>query len=138
MLARVFGTAEPWSLLPLRIVLGGIFIVHGSQKLFVFGFPGVARFLGGLGFHPATVWAVVLILVELLGGIAILVGFMTMWAALLIAIEMVIAINRVVWKTGFYTPRGWEFNIALIAACLTLVLAGAKRPSVDRGMPKEI
>lgn len=139
-MARIFGTAEPWSLLPLRIALGGIFIVHGSQKLFVFGFPGVARYLTHLGgFHPVMFWAVVLVAVEFLGGIAILVGFMTRWAVLLITIEMVIAIDRVVWPTGFFVPpRGLEFNIALIAACLTLLLAGAKRPSVDRGLGKEL
>ena len=138
MLARIFGTGEPWSLLPLRIAIGGIFIVHGSQKLFVFGFPGVARYLGHLGgFHPVMFWAVVLTLVELLGGIAILVGFMTRWAVLLITIEMVIAIDRVVWRTGFFTSSGMEFNIVLIAACLTLLQAGAKRPSVDRALPKE-
>ena len=138
MLARIFGTAEPWSLVPLRIALGGIFLVHGGQKLFFLGVPRVAKFVGGLGFHPATPWAVLLIVVEILGGLAILVGFMTRWAALLLAIEMLIAINRVVLKTGFFTPRGWEFNMALVAACLTLLFAGAKRPSVDRGMPKEL
>jgi len=138
MLARIFGTAEPWSLLPLRIALGGIFIVHGSQKLFVLGFPRVAGFLGKLGFHPAMFWAVVLILVELLGGIAILVGFMTRWAVALITIEMIVAIYRVVWRTGFFVPVGVEFNMMLIAACLSLLLAGAKRPSVDQGLPKEL
>ncbi len=133
MLARIFGPAEPWSLLPIRIGLGGIFLIHGSQKLFVFGIPGVAKYLGGLGFHPAMFWAVVLSLVEFLGGIAILVGFMTRWAVLLITIEMVIAIYRVVLRTGFFVPRGVEFNVALIAACLTLLLAGARKPSIDRG-----
>ncbi len=137
MLARIFRPTEPWSLLPLRIALGGIFIIHGSQKLFVFGLPGVARFVGKLGFHPMMFWAVVLALVELLGGIAILVGFMTRWAVLLITIEMIIAIDLVVWRTGFFTPSGMEFNIALIAACLTLLLAGAKKPSVDQRLPKE-
>jgi putative oxidoreductase len=135
----MLGTAEPWSLLPLRIALGGIFIVHGSQKLLVFGFGGVARYLAHLGgFHPVMFWAVVLTLVELLGGMAILVGFMTRWAALLIAVEMVIAIDRVVWRTGFFVPPiGMEFNLALIGACLTLLAAGAKKPSVDRGLSKE-
>ena len=139
MLARLFATAEPWSLLPLRIALGGIFIVHGSQKLFVFGFPGVAKYLIARGFHPAMFWAIVLILVELLGGIAILVGFMTRWAVALITIEMIVAIYRVVWRTGFFVPgAGVEFNIALIAASLTLLLAGAKKPSVDQGLSKEL
>lgn len=138
MLARLVGTAEPWSLLPLRIVVGGIFIVHGAQKLFVFGFPGVAKFLGGLGFHPAMFWAVVVSLVEFLGGIAILAGFMTRWAALLIAIEMVVAILRVNLARGFYATGGFEFPLALLAACLTLLGAGAKRPSINHGPAKEL
>jgi uncharacterized membrane protein YphA (DoxX/SURF4 family) len=33
MLVRLVGGAEPWSLLPLRIVVGVVFLVHGGQKL---------------------------------------------------------------------------------------------------------
>lgn len=136
MLARIFGTVEPWSLLPLRVAVGVIFIAHGAQKLFAIGLPGVARFLGGLGFHPGMFWAVVVSLVEFLGGIAILAGFLTRWAALLIAIEMVVAILRVNLRRGFFEP-GLEFPLVLLGACLTLLLAGAKRLSVDRTLPGE-
>jgi len=139
MLARIFGKAEPWSLLPLRIVVGIIFIIHGGQKLFVFGFSGVAGFFGQIGIQPAMFWAVIVTLVEFLGGIAILVGFLTRWAALLIAIDMLVAILWVLLPKGFFASKGgYEFELLILAGCLTLLLAGAKRPSVDQTLPKEI
>jgi len=137
MLARIAGRAEPWSLLPLRVGVGIVFIVHGGQKLFLFGFPGVARFLSGLGFQPPMFWAVVVTLVEFFGGIAILAGFLTRWAAALIAIEMIVAV-RVSWARGFFSDKGgYELPLILLAACLTILLAGAKKPSVDQALPRE-
>jgi putative oxidoreductase len=137
MLSRIVGTAAPWSILPARIVLGFIFMMHGGQKLFVFGLPGVARFLGGLGFHPAMFWAVIVTFNELLGGIAVLTGFLTRWAALLIAIEMTVVILRVKLTKGLFQPQGFELELALWAICLTLVLTGPGKPSIDQALHKE-
>lgn len=139
MLARIFEKAEPWSLLPLRIVVGIIFIVHGGQKLFVFGFSGFAGFLVQQGIQPAMFWSVIVTLVEFLGGIAILIGFLTRWAALLLAVDMLVAVLAVHLKKGFFVSQGgYEFALLNLAACLTLLLAGAKKPSVDQALPKEL
>jgi putative oxidoreductase len=106
MLARLVGAAEPWSLLPLRIVVGVVFLVHGGQKLFVFGLAGFAGYLGKLGLEPAPFWSVVVTAVEFLGGIAVLVGFLTRWAALFLAVDMLVAIFTVHLPKGFFVDKG--------------------------------
>jgi putative oxidoreductase len=139
MLARLLGGAEPWSLLPLRIVVGVVFLVHGGQKLFVLGLDGFAGFLGKLGIEPPLFWSVVVIAVELLGGIAVLAGFLTRWAALFLAVDMLVAIFTVHLPRGFFGDKGgYEFPLTLLGACLTILLAGAKAPSVDRRLSSEI
>jgi putative oxidoreductase len=139
MLARLVGGAEPWSLLPLRIVVGVVFLVHGSQKLLVFGLAGFAGYLGKLGIEPALFWSVVVTAVEFLGGIAVLVGLLTRWAALFLAVDLLVAIVTVHLPKGFFMDKGgYEFPLTLLGACLTILLAGAKTPSVDRRLPREI
>ena len=63
-----------WGVVPLRAVVGVVFVVHGTQKLFGFGLAGTAGFLGSLGIPLPTVAAAVVIAVELLGGLALLLG----------------------------------------------------------------
>jgi putative oxidoreductase len=64
-------------ILPLRLVVGLVFVMHGGQKLFSTGLVGTTGFLGQLGIPLPGVAAVVLIAVELLGGLAILLGLRT-------------------------------------------------------------
>src|SRR2546430_8359996 len=63
------GSNQQWGLTVLRVIVGIVFLVHGAQKLFVFGFHGVAGMLGGMGIPVPAVSAVILTLVEFLGGI---------------------------------------------------------------------
>lgn len=114
-----------WGLVPLRIVLGAVFIMHGTQKLFDFGVAGTADILGKLGIPFATGAAILLIVLETLGGAAILVGAYARPVALLLAIEMCVAIPVARFKGGFFTPYGYEFEVTLLGACLTLALLGS-------------
>src|SRR6266480_7469827 len=81
-----------WGMLPLRIVVGLVFLMHGGQKLFVFGVAGTADIMGKLGLPLPTLCAVIAIAVELLGGGAILLGVFARLAGALLAFEMVVAI----------------------------------------------
>jgi len=122
--------AVNWGLVPLRLVVGLVFVVHGAQKLFVFGLGGAAGFMGKVGIPLPSVAATVVIAVEILGGLALILGLGTRVAAALLAFEMVVAILTVRLKMGFM--GGYEFELTLLAASLTLALLGAGPVSVKR------
>jgi putative oxidoreductase len=127
---------QSWGLTVLRVGVGIVFIAHGCQKLFVWGFHGVAGFLGANGIPLPVVAAVVLTLVEFVGGIALLLGLLTRWAALLLAVDMVVAILAVHFKNGFFLPKGYEFVLTLMVANIALLLAGPGAASVDGAISK--
>jgi putative oxidoreductase len=132
VLARIVSWAEPYSVLPLRIVVGLIFIGHGGHTLFVAGFSGGERVASQLGLRPPDVWGVLIILVEFIGGLGILLGILTRWAALLLTIEVVLTILRVQGLRGLLTsPASYQSSLMLAAACLTLLVTGAKKPAID-------
>ena len=120
-----------WGLLILRVAVGVVFLMHGGQKLFVFGLPGVAGMLTTLGIPAPSVAAVVLSLVEFVGGALLVIGLFTRYAAALIVIDMAVAILKVHLPNGFFLPRGYEFPLILLCACAALVLLGAGAWSID-------
>jgi Predicted membrane protein len=116
-----FGT---WGMLPLRIAVGLVFLMHGGQKLFVFGVAGTADIMDKLGIPLPYAAALVVITVELLGGLAILLGAFTRIAGALLAFEMVVAIIVARLHGGFFAPYGYEFELTLLMASLTFALCG--------------
>ena len=113
-----------WGMLPLRIAVGLVFLMHGGQKFFVFGIGGTADIMGKLGLPLPFVSATVVIAVELLGGLAILLGVFTRVAGALLAFEMVVAILVARFHGGFFAPYGYEFELTLLGACLTFAFNG--------------
>lgn len=108
----------------IRIVVGVIFVMHGWQKL-SWGFQHVAEFLGSLHIPLPALAAVVLTLVEMLGGIMLILGVLTRYVAALLAIDMLVAIIAYHAKNGFFAPQGIEFPLLLLAANVNLILTGA-------------
>jgi putative oxidoreductase len=118
-----------YAALPLRIVLGCSFVVLGLQKLAgYFDGPGLARtaeLMATGGLTPGTFWAWIVGVLELLGGAAIVLGLLTRWAALVLALESLAA-----------TIAGWqltnvEFRLAALAAFVALALLGPQRYALD-------
>lgn len=113
-----------WGIALLRVVVGVIFVMHGWQKLSM-GFHNVGQFLGSLGIPLPTLAAVVLTIIELLAGIALIVGVVTRYAAALLAIDMLVALITFHVKNGFFVPNGIEFPLLLLSANITSILSGA-------------
>ena len=139
MLAQYFAGAEKSSMLPLRLALGAVFIMHGARTLFVNGLPWLAGFLENLGVPAPMAFAALSSLIELAGGAALLLGAFTRLAALLLAGNMAVAFFLVHMTKGFFvTKGGFEFVMVLFAGCVSILLAGAGRPSIEHSMGREL
>jgi putative oxidoreductase len=123
----------PYGALALRVALGFMFVAHAWLKLAVFTMPGFAGFLGSVGLPTILAWPIVL--AELFGGIALIVGFHArlVAAALLPVLLGALAIHA---PNGwlFTAPNGgWEYPAFLALASLAQLLIGdgayALRPS---------
>jgi putative oxidoreductase len=126
----------PYAALVLRVTLGALFLAHAGLKLFVFTPAGTAKFFGSLGFPPEL--AYVVMTVEVLSGVALILGVWTRYASLAGIPVLLGAIFTVHGAAGFFftNPKGgWEYPafwaIALVAQALLGDGAFALRPSRD-------
>lgn len=123
--------SSPWGMLPIRIAVGLVFLMHGGQKLFVFGVAGTADIMSKLGIPLPTIAAIVVITVELLGGLAILLGVFSRTAGALLAFEMMVAILVARLHGGFFAPYGYEFELTLLMVCLAFAVSGPGGASLE-------
>ena len=122
-----FADQAEWGLLALRLAIGAIFIVHGWPK--VTGARGMAAAMGGGEAKPVLVGVFTLQgIVEIGGGILMILGVLTQLVALAFAIIMIGAIflKNTQMRTGFMSQQttGWEFDLVLLAGNILLFLAG--------------
>lgn len=123
-------------LLILRLVLGLSFIGHGAQKLFGwfggYGPKGTGGWLESIGIKPGVPMAVVVGLLEFVGGLLFASGFLTILGAAMIILAMLGAIVKVHAKNGYWaTSNGYELNLLIIAVALAVALMGAGAYSLD-------
>jgi putative oxidoreductase len=131
------GSNRSWGLTVLRVVVGIVFVMHGWQKLFGMKLPGVTGMMTAIGIPWPGFFAVVVTFVELLGGIALILGVATRVAAGLLAIDMMVAVLKVHLSHGFFLPMGFEFALSMLAANICLALAGGGAASLDGALGKK-
>jgi len=116
-----FNRLQPLAQFLMRMALGAILIAHGYHKVFG-GFHHHMEFVGSLGL-PA--WMAYLSTgTEFFGGIAIVLGLFTRFFSAAFLIEMAVAIWKVHFKNGLTGQNGYEFPMALMAICFTLLCFG--------------
>ena len=115
-------------LLVLRIALAAIFLYHSIPKLKM-----PSQMAKGMG--KSTGFVIVLGLTEFISGLALIIGFLTQIGAILLGIVMLGALYHklTIWKVPFAAmdKLGWEFDLILLAAAITLTLLGAGAISID-------
>ena len=127
---------KEYASLPLRIVLGIIFIVHGYMKLFG-GIEGTTGFFTNIGIPLAGFFAYVVAIAEFFGGIALILGIFVKIASSLLAVDMVVAILVVHLSKGFLISNGgYEFTLVLLGGLIALILLGAGELSLQKVFKK--
>jgi putative oxidoreductase len=127
------------SLLILRVVVGLLFIGHGTQKLFGwfggYGLSGTGGFMETLGLKPGKLNAFLAGTAEAGGGLLLLLGLLTPLGAAAITAAMATAIWTVHRDKGpWNSNQGWELNVLFIAAAVTLAGVGPGEWSLDHAL----
>ena len=122
-----------------RTVIGGLFIGHGTQKLFGwFGGPGIEGTTGmmrSLEMNPARRNALAAGLTETVGGALLTLGLATPFASSALIGTMITAIRKVHLPSGPWVSQGgYEYNLVLIAGLLALAEEQPGDVSVDRAL----
>ncbi len=128
-------TWNDWAPLPLRLIMGIGFMIHGYPKLFGGGHEGTTGFFTNLGIPAPALMAWVVGIVEFFGGLLLILGAFTTVVATLCLIDMLVAIFVVHLPNGFLASGGGvELPLLYAAGFLALIIGGAGMLSVDRMM----
>jgi putative oxidoreductase len=124
------------ALLILRVVVGLLFIGHGTQKLFGWwgghGLGGTAGFFESIGLRPGRLHATAAGLAETVGGLLIALGLVMPVGAALLTGVLVAAVLTVHIKNGIWnSDSGYEYHLVLVAALFALSAIGPAEWSLD-------
>jgi len=132
---KEWGRYSEWAPTFLRLAIGIIFMAHGRMKLFG-GLDRVENMLASMGFPLPGVFAIILAGTEFFGGIFLLLGLFTRYAAALIVIVMAVAILKVHLPHGLTGQGGYEFPLSLLVGAMALMLLGPGKASVEKTLLK--
>ena len=135
-------------LVVLRLALAVVFVAHGAHKLFglwagpaigVGGLDMTAQLFAGRGLTPSFPLAVLVGVVEPLGGVLLVIGWFTRVAAPVMAVVTAVAMWKGQWVNGFFLNwtgvpdrgQGFEFSLILLGALLCLTFTGGGEWSLD-------
>jgi putative oxidoreductase len=135
----LLNTRAGYGITVLRIIVGIIFMAHGSQKLFGmfggYGLEGTGQYMASLGLNPGYLMALMSGSAEFFGGLGLVVGLLARPAAVVLIVMLVIAILSVHIHNGlFMANNGYEFALALLGGAIAVLIEGAGRLSLDRSI----
>jgi putative oxidoreductase len=145
---RLLATPNDGILALMRLVLGIVFFLHGSQKMLGWfggsGFSGTMHFFTGLLHIPAPL-AALAICAEFFGGLGLIVGLLTRIAAFGISVNMVVAIWMVHLANGPFMNwygnqkgEGYEYHLLALALAIPIMIRGAGAFSVDGALTAKV
>jgi putative oxidoreductase len=142
-LRNVYSAVDEYAEPILRIVLGGVLIPHGMQKLFGafggMGFTGNAALFDRIGFAPGIFWGTLVGCTELIGGLLLVLGLFTRFAAAAVLIFMIVAVKFTSARGGFFwSTQGFEYPLLLGACALFFLIRGGGLWSLDRAIGREL
>jgi len=141
-LGGIYATLNDYAEAILRIGLGGILIPHGCQKLFGLfggmGLSGNAALFDRIGYSPGMFWGTLVGCTELIGGILLILGLFTRFAAAAVLIFMIVAVKFTSAKGFFWSNGGFEFPLLLGLCALFFLIRGGGPLSLDRMIGREI
>src|SRR5262245_6296945 len=133
------GDHSPWGVAMLRIVLGVIFVMHGWYAWAILGPRDLADLMLRVGNPPGVAEGLAwyAIVMQLLGGLLLIVGFLTPWAALGLLPITAGGLFLFRWSQGFFLHAavvdqpggravvgGFEYSLLILIATLALVMTG--------------
>ncbi|WP_026532565.1 DoxX family protein [Arthrobacter sp. H41] len=119
----------------LRVVVGFLFAAHGWQKFNEWTIAGTQAAFGEMGIPLAEIVAPLIAILELGGGIALIIGVLARPIALLLTLDMLGALVLVHLNAGvFVASNGFELVLLLGTAALAIALVGPGRLSADHAL----
>jgi putative oxidoreductase len=134
-LARQLGRLAGFAPVVVRVIVGFLMFAHGVVKLRggVAGIAGFGEFLSSAGLPAGLLLAWFVTLLELVGGVMLIVGLLSRVIAALMTVELLVAIALVSGQAGLIAQEGvgYERDLAYIMGFLAIMLLGPGRPSLD-------
>jgi putative oxidoreductase len=148
MIKKLLYTESNLELFILRVVLGLVMFAHGAQKLFgIWGGHGVEWTIEAWGqwWNMPAVLTYMVIIIESIGSLLLILGFLTRVWAFFMAIIMVVAVYLVHLRWGFYMNwymepqkgEGFEYHLIVMAILAALMLKGGGKWSLDSSLIKK-
>jgi putative oxidoreductase len=136
-LESFYAIAVPLAWPIVRFAVGWNLLAHGWGKVT----RGPSAYIRGFveqGFDPALPWIWGALIIEFVGGIALIIGLFTRFFAAAAAVEMLV-ITILYWKAGFsWLNRGYEYTLLWGLVCFAIALRGGGPYSVDRRIGLEL
>lgn len=143
LINAVLSTRAGLGITLIRVIVGIIFIAHGSQKLFGafggYGLEGTGQWMESIGLTPGYLMALLSGSAEFFGGLAFVIGLLARPAAVVLIFLLGVAIISVHLAHGlFMANNGYEFALALLAGAVAVLIEGAGKLSIDRAIAAKV